>query len=137
METEIAHDPITRQIIANASAMPALKSDFTDLVLARIEAETTARTESIYKPLISGYVWRWIGITLCSMLLITLSLGVLAFSTWPGPDFANVFLANLNKPFFDNQPSYIPKLFLIGLICLCWLVLDYLYSQLKKRDSIG
>ncbi len=131
-EKEVPRDLLTQQLITKASPVNDLKADFTAQVMAQIEAKTQAQRAKIYEPLLPAQVWRWVGISLSSMVLITLSLSVLAFGPQPDFTFLYSFLKNLNISFAYNQVQYLPELFLTGLIFFCWLVLDHLYGRLKR-----
>lgn len=132
MEKNGKREELTGHILAKASALPELKADFTAQIMAQIEADAVARRAKMYEPLISGQAWRWIGITLSSMVLLVLSLSVAAFGSWPHVRFPNLFTSILMDFLSYNQLNYLPELFLAGLICFCWLVLDYCYARLKS-----
>ena len=126
-------DTFTGQILARASASPELNLDFTARVMAQIEADTIAHRANIYEPLIPNRVWRWLGIILSSMVLLVLSLSVLVFG--PSPDFhvLRSFTGFLPDTLFTlKTATYLPQLVLAGIICFCWLMLDYCYGRLKK-----
>ena len=131
-EKEVPRDLLTQQLLTKATPITDLNADFTAQVMVHIEAKTQAQRAKIYEPLLSARVWRWIGIILTSMILLTLSLSVLAFGPQSDFTFLSSFLKNLNVGFAYKQGHHLPELFLTGLICFCWLVLDYLYGRLRK-----
>ncbi|RDC65317.1 hypothetical protein [Adhaeribacter pallidiroseus] len=131
-ETEVTRDPLTQQLITKATPLPELKVDFTAQVMAQIEVQTQAQRAKIYEPLIPAQVWRWIVIALSSMVLLVLALSALAFRPTVSFGFGNAFNSSLKEFLSFSQLSYLPQLILAGVICFCWLLLDYLYGQLRK-----
>ena len=66
------------------------------------------------------------------MVLLVLGLGVLAFGPNVELGLRNAFNFDFKAFLTFNQLGYLPHLVIAGLICFCWLLLDYLYGQLQK-----
>ncbi|QNF32904.1 hypothetical protein HUW51_09225 [Adhaeribacter swui] len=129
---EVNRDLLTQQLITQATPLPELKADFTGQVMAQIDVQTQAQRDKIYEPLLPAKVWRWIGITLSSMVLLVLALSVLVLGPTLDFGFGQAFDSSIKEVLDLNQFGYIPQLTLAGVICFCWLLLDYLYGQLRK-----
>ncbi|PSR55617.1 hypothetical protein AHMF7605_19950 [Adhaeribacter arboris] len=132
-ETEVPRDLLTQQLLTKATPITDLKVDFTAQVLAQIEAKTQAQRAKIYEPLLPNRIWRWIGIGLSSMVLLVLGFGILTFGLKSNLDLMSNFTINLQDAFATSQLNYLPELLLAGVICFCWLFLDYLCGQLRKN----
>ncbi len=131
-EKEVQRDMLTQQLLTKATPITDLKAEFTAQVMAQIEAKTQAQRAKIYEPLLPARAWRWLGIILSSMILLTLSLGVLAYGPQPNLTFLNFNPDILKNSLAYNQTYFLPELFLTALICFCWLVLDHLYGRLRR-----
>ncbi|QMU31173.1 hypothetical protein [Adhaeribacter radiodurans] len=130
---EVQRDLLTQQLLTKATPLPDLKADFTTEVMAQIKAQTLAQRAKIYEPFLPAQVWRWIGISLSSIVLLTLSLSVLAFGPSPSFTLISFFPQFLHNIATYNHMPYLPELFLAGIICFCWLVLDHLYGRLRNN----